>query len=132
MGPEGPMGPAGPGGKSNPYAQFIFYDQCYEDGAYISLYPYFSGGGDISLQPDNMTLKLAKGGVYLFSFSASATVNAGGYFKITPVIGVSDEGVYAFTAQSKTVSAAISVANTFLFYAPVDFYLRLKLNARCV
>ena len=93
------------------------------------LYPYFSGGGDISLQSDNMTLKLAKGGVYLFSFSASATVNAGGYFKITPVIGVSDEGVYAFTAQSKTVSAAISVANTFLFYAPVDFYLRLKLNA---
>ena len=64
-----------------------------------------------------------------YSFSGSAIVSAGGYFKITPVIGVSSEAIYAFCAQSQTDSISISVANTFLFYAPVDFYLRLKVNA---
>ena len=132
-GPQGPVGPQGPQGAAGTcprvYAEYQFYDQCQDDATYIPLFRYFWNGSGIDLQSDNVTVKLAQGGAYLFSYSASATVSAGGYLKITPVIGTSNEIPYSFTAQSQSRAVAITAANTFLFYAPVDIYVRLKVNA---
>ncbi len=131
--PQGPVGPQGPQGAAGTcprvYAEYQFYDQCQDDATYIPLFRYFWNGSGIDLQSDNVTVKLAQGGAYLFSYSASATVSAGGYLKITPVIGTSNEIPYSFTAQSQSSAVAITAANTFLFYAPVDIYVRLKVNA---
>ncbi|WP_279289083.1 hypothetical protein [Anaerofilum hominis] len=132
-GPQGPVGPQGPQGAAGTcpraYAEYQFYDQCQDDATYIPLFRYFWNGGGIDLQPDDVTVKLAQGGAYLFSYSASATVSAGGYLKLTPVIGNSSEIPYSCTTQSQSSAAAVTAANTFLFYAPVDIYVRLKVNA---
>lgn len=113
---------------NNVYAQFVLQPLTYENGSFVSFYPYFQNGTDISLQTDEMTISFAPDYIYLFSYIVQARPNFVGYIQIVPTIGVSEENIYSFAAQNHTASEPLSVSGSFTFYAPVTTYIRLKYN----
>lgn len=127
-GPTGSQGPIGPTGVGMPRnaAEFMVSPLTYIDGTYLSFFPYYRAGSDISLASDGQTIMLTDRGLYSLAYTVQARLTGRGYIQIVPVTGRQELTEATFTAQAPEGSALVAAAGSYFEASPGTAYVRLR------